>query len=160
MPSACWGAEWLLQEAHAFRKTTALMKTTAWKDLKHKVSPERREELKKEALAELDRMGFAALRKARKQTQVELAEKLGIDQAGVSAIEHRSDLLVSTLTKYVRALGGDIEIRAVFPEASFNLEPSMSGDVPVRKSELAGRRRVVAQKPAAGRGRRAVAVGG
>jgi len=136
------------------------MKTTAWEDLKHKVSPERREELKKEALAELDRMGFAALRKARKQTQVELAEKLGIDQAGVSAIENRSDLLVSTLTKYVRALGGDIEIRAVFPEASFNLEPSIRGDVPMRKSEAAGKRRAVAQKPVAARRGKAVAVGG
>ena len=92
------------------------MKTTAWRDLNHKVSAERREELKREAVAELDRMGFAALRKARNQTQVELAEKLGIDQAGVSAIENRSDLLVGTLAKYVRALGGDVEIRAVFPD--------------------------------------------
>jgi transcriptional regulator with XRE-family HTH domain len=98
------------------------MNTTAWRDLHHKVSPERREKLKQDAVAELDRMGFAALRKARKQTQVELAEKLGIDQAGVSAIENRTDLLVGTLTKYVRALGGDVEIRAVFPEASFRIE--------------------------------------
>ncbi len=109
------------------------MKTTAWRDLNHKVSPERREELKREAVAELDRMGFAALRKARKQTQVELAEKLGIDQAGVSAIENRSDLLVGTLAKYVRALGGDVEIRAVFPEASFRLEPLVLGGLPARR---------------------------
>ena len=98
------------------------MQTLKWKDLKHKVSPEEREKIKSEAVAELDQMGFAALRKARQQTQVELAEKLGIDQASVSALENRSDLLLSTLTKYVRALGGDIEIRAVFPEATFNLE--------------------------------------
>lgn len=37
------------------------MKTTAWNNLNHKVSPERREELKREAVAELNRMGFAAL---------------------------------------------------------------------------------------------------
>ena len=125
-----------------------------------KVSPERREQLKHEAVAELDRMGFAALRKARQQTQVELAEKLGIDQAGVSAIENRSDLLLSTLTKYVRALGGDVEIRAVFPEASFNLEPLIGGDVPIRKNEVAGKRKVVAQKPVVARRRMAVSVGG
>jgi transcriptional regulator with XRE-family HTH domain len=99
------------------------MKTIAWKDLKHKSSPERLAEIDRKALAELDRIGFAALRKARQQTQVELGEKLGIDQASVSAIENRSDLLLSTLAKYVRALGGDVEIRAVFPEATFNLEP-------------------------------------
>ncbi len=132
------------------------MKTTAWNDLNHKVSPERREQLKREAISELDRMGFAALRKARNQTQVELAEKLGIDQAGVSAMENRSDLLVSTLAKYVRALGGDVEIRAVFPEASFNLEPLISGDVPVqRPAEVAGKRRVSSQKAALQRRHRA-----
>lgn len=105
------------------------MKTTAWNDLNHKVSPKRRDQLKREAVAELDRMGFASLRKARQQTQVELASKLGIDQASVSAIESRSDLLLSTLTKYVRALGGDVEIRAVFPEATFNLEPLLGGEI-------------------------------
>ena len=52
------------------------MKTTAWNDLNHKVPMERREQLKREAVAELDRMGFASLRKARQQTQVELADKL------------------------------------------------------------------------------------
>jgi transcriptional regulator with XRE-family HTH domain len=134
------------------------MKTTAWRDLNHKVSPERREELKREAVAELDRMGFAALRKARNQTQVELAEKLGIDQAGVSAIENRADLLVGTLAKYVRALGGDVEIRAVFPEASFRLEPLVLGEVPLRRVEtVVSKRRVAPGKVTAPR-RRSVAV--
>jgi hypothetical protein len=41
------------------------VKTTAWNDLNHKVSPKRREQLKREAVAELDRMSFASLRKAR-----------------------------------------------------------------------------------------------
>jgi hypothetical protein len=56
------------------------MKTLAWKDLKHKASPEERERIKREAIDEFDRMGFASLRKARQQTQVELADKLGIDR--------------------------------------------------------------------------------
>jgi hypothetical protein len=56
------------------------VKTIAWNDLNHKVPMERREQLKREAVAELDRMGFASLRKARQQTQVELADKLGIDR--------------------------------------------------------------------------------
>jgi len=108
------------------------MKTTPWKDLNHKSSPARREQIKREALEELDRMGFAALRKARNQTQVELAEKLGINQASVSAIESNTDLLLSTLAKYVRALGGDVEIHAVFPEATFNLEPILGQTERVR----------------------------
>ena len=76
------------------------MKTLAWKDLKHKASPEERERIKREAIDEFDRMGFASLRKARQQTQAELADKLGIDQASVSAIENRSNLLLSTLAKW------------------------------------------------------------
>ena len=110
------------------------MKTTAWKDLKHKSSPERREQIKREALAQDDRLGFAALRKARQQTHAELAEKLGIDQAEVAAIENESDLLLGTLAKHVRALGGDVEMRAVFPEASFNLEPLLVTELPMASS--------------------------
>jgi len=119
------------------------MKTTRWKDLKHKNPPEVREQIKREALAELDRMGFAALRKAREMTQVELAEVLGIDQASVSAIENRTDLHLSTLAKYIRALGGDIEIRAVFPEATFNLEP-----LPPALPKPSGKKKKVASRQA------------
>jgi DNA-binding XRE family transcriptional regulator len=124
------------------------MKTIAWKDLNHKVTPERRAEIKQEALEEYDRMGFAAIRKARQQTQVELAKKLGVDQASVSAIESRTDLLLSTMTKYIRALGGDIEIRAVFPEATFNLETLFHSE-PVKKSAqpTSKRRAPIGQKP-------------
>jgi transcriptional regulator with XRE-family HTH domain len=99
-------------------------------------------------MAELDRMGFAALRKARQQTQVELAEKLGIDQASVSAIENRSDLLLSTLAKYVRALGGDVEIRAVFPEATFNLEPLLAGGTVMNPTKSTAGRRGIARAKA------------
>ena len=134
------------------------MKTTAWNDLNHKVPLEHREQLKREAVAELDRMGFASLRKARQQTQVELADKLGIDQASVSAIENRSDLLLSTLAKYVRALGGDVEIRAVFPEATFNLEPLLTGEIAMPASASNSSRHPSGSRKSLGGRRRAAAV--
>jgi transcriptional regulator with XRE-family HTH domain len=123
------------------------MKTLAWKDLKHKASPQQREIIKREAIADFDRMGFASLRKARRQTQKELAQTLGIDQASISALENRSDLLLSTLAKYVRALGGDVEIRAVFPEATFNLEPLVVANAPKLSSNGTSKRRSIAPKP-------------
>ncbi len=49
-------------------------------------------------------------------TQVELGAALGVVQGEVSKIEHRSDLYLSTLVEYVEALGGRLEIRAVFPD--------------------------------------------
>jgi transcriptional regulator with XRE-family HTH domain len=107
-----------------------------WSELRHKNSPEELERIGREALEEYDRMGFAAVRKAREQTQVELAERLGINQASVSAIENNSDLLLSTLAKYVRALGGELQLQAVFPEATFNLAPpemAMLAAAPARR---------------------------
>jgi transcriptional regulator with XRE-family HTH domain len=134
------------------------MKTTRWDDLKHKNTPERMAEIKQEALAEYDRVGYAALRKAREQTQVELAEKLGITQASVSAIENNSDLLLSTLAKYIRALGGEIEIRAVFPEATFNLEPLPPNDATLLASTRS-KRKVAAPTEETPRRTKAAAVG-
>jgi DNA-binding XRE family transcriptional regulator len=99
------------------------MKTTKWSDLKHKGTAAMHAKVDADAVAELERVGFAALRKARNQTQVELAAKLGLPQASISDMENRSDLLLSTLAKYLRAMGGELQIRAVFPEASFDLEP-------------------------------------
>jgi transcriptional regulator with XRE-family HTH domain len=95
---------------------------TKWNDLKHKSSPEVRARLQREAHAELDRIGFHKLRQARQQTQVAIAERLNIAQASVSRMERQSDFLLSTLREYVGALGGQLELRVVFPDADFVIE--------------------------------------
>ncbi len=56
------------------------------------------------------------LRQARKLTQVRLAKTLGITQDGVSRLEKRSDLLLSTLRKSVEAMGGNLSLVAEFPD--------------------------------------------
>lgn len=61
-------------------------------------------------------MALDALRDRRRLTQVQMAHLLKISQGAVSKVERRSDMFVSTLRNYVRAIGGDLEIRAVFPE--------------------------------------------
>lgn len=53
------------------------------------------------------------LRKAAGQTQTEVAQKLGIKQHAVSQLESRADLYLSTLNKYVGALGHRLEIALV-----------------------------------------------
>jgi transcriptional regulator with XRE-family HTH domain len=55
------------------------------------------------------------LRKAKKLTQVQLAESLGVQQATVAKYERQSDLLLSTLTSYVRAMGGELKLMVEFP---------------------------------------------
>jgi transcriptional regulator with XRE-family HTH domain len=61
-------------------------------------------------------MPLDALRDAKQLTQVQMAQLLKISQGAVSKVERRKDMFVSTLRNYVRAIGGDLEIRAVFPE--------------------------------------------
>lgn len=63
-------------------------------------------------------MPLEALRDARRLTQVQLAQLLRISQGAVSKAERRNDMFVSTLRDYVRAIGGSLEIRAVFPEGT------------------------------------------
>jgi transcriptional regulator with XRE-family HTH domain len=120
---------------------------TNWNNLKHKSSPEVRARLKREAHDELERIGFGKLRQARQQTQVAIAERLKIPQSAVSRMEKRSDLLLSTLREYVGALGGKLELRAVFPDADFELETLETVETRSTKKRPAR----VAAKSAAGR---------
>lgn len=105
---------------------------TKWNDLKHKSSPGVRANLKREAHAELERIGFDKLRRARHQTQVAVAEKLKIAQGAVSRMEKQSDFLLSTLREYVGALGGQLEMRAKFPDGDFVID-SFGDDKPEKK---------------------------
>ena len=81
------------------------------------LDPERRRRIEDRA-AELiaEEMTLRELRKARKLTQVRLARELGISQDGVSRIEQRTDLLLSTLRRTVEAMGGSLSLIATFPD--------------------------------------------
>ncbi len=81
------------------------------------LDPERRRRVEDRA-AELiaGEMTLRELRKARRLTQVSLARELGITQDGVSRLERRSDLLLSTLRKAIEAMGGSLSLIARFPD--------------------------------------------
>lgn len=63
----------------------------------------------------LEELSLAALRDACHRSQVEIAERLGIQQPAVSKIERQTDMYLSTLSNYIRAVGGTLEIVARFP---------------------------------------------
>jgi DNA-binding XRE family transcriptional regulator len=50
-------------------------------------------------------------------TQVDLAQKLGIKQSAISRFEQRNEVKLGTLSAAIKALGGQLEIRAHFPDA-------------------------------------------
>jgi transcriptional regulator with XRE-family HTH domain len=63
-----------------------------------------------------EEMTLQELRQARKLTQVRMAKALRISQDGVSRLERRTDLLLSTLRKSVEAMGGSLSLVAEFPD--------------------------------------------
>jgi|SRR5260370_938619 len=63
-----------------------------------------------------EEMTLQELRRARKITQQKIAKSLNIGQEGVSKIERRSDLLISTLRRTVEAMGGSVSLVAEFPD--------------------------------------------
>jgi transcriptional regulator with XRE-family HTH domain len=67
-------------------------------------------------------MALDGLRVARQKTQEQLAETLNVDQAAISKLERRTDVYVSTLRRYIEAMGGRLEMRAVFPEGEVRIE--------------------------------------
>src|SRR3989449_10771896 len=65
---------------------------------------------------ELQRMALEELRCAKQLTQVDLAEMLDVPQSSISRIEQRADMYLSTLRNYIHAIGGVLQIQAVFPD--------------------------------------------
>jgi DNA-directed RNA polymerase specialized sigma subunit len=63
-----------------------------------------------------EEMSLRDLRRARERTQARVAKELGINQENVSRLEKRTDLLISTLSSYVEAMGGELHLVAEFPD--------------------------------------------
>jgi transcriptional regulator with XRE-family HTH domain len=93
--------------------------TTNLERIREKLSPARRKKVEARAAQLIaEELTLQELRRARKLTQVRMAKKLGISQDGISKLEKRSDLLLSTLRKTVEAMGGSLSLVAEFPDRS------------------------------------------
>lgn len=87
-----------------------------YSELQAKMSPTAREASDREFRRLIEEMPLQKLRNARQFTQEGLAKALDVNQSEISKIEKRTDMYVSTLASYVQAMGGKLEIRAVFPD--------------------------------------------
>jgi DNA-binding XRE family transcriptional regulator len=101
-------------------------KTKSFDILRRKVraDPERARRVAEHKRAILDALALAEAREQRNVTQKEIAEMLGVTQANVSRIEREEDVYLSTLRRYVEALGGRLEVSAVFPDTTVSLSRS------------------------------------
>lgn len=99
------------------------MKIHKWADIKRKHFTEAEiEEIRQGAQAELLEMDLRMLRRFVGKTQVQVAKSVKISQAELSRTEAREDHRLSTLRRYVEALGGKIEVVAHFGDTSIRLK--------------------------------------
>jgi transcriptional regulator with XRE-family HTH domain len=87
-----------------------------FKELRAKMSAEAQQRSRDKARRMAAAMALDELRAALELTQEQLAAVLEIRQAAVSKLERRTDMYVSTLRRFINAMGGRLEIRAVFPD--------------------------------------------
>jgi len=66
-------------------------------------------------------MRLAELRRKRGISQTQIAEALAVTQPNISRIEQEDDVYLSTLARYVAALGGHLEVLAVFPDETVTI---------------------------------------
>ncbi len=93
----------------------------SFKKLEEKMSPASRARAEAKAEKLLEEMPLYELRNARQLTQEKLAKELHVNQSAVSKLERRADMYVSTLREFVRAMGGELEITARFPEGTVRI---------------------------------------
>jgi DNA-binding transcriptional regulator YiaG len=90
------------------------MKAHLWKEIKEKkFTSDQIQQIDDAVEQELLEMDLRALREAVGLTQEELAQRVAITQSQLSKLERREDHRLSTLRRYVTALGGELEIVAV-----------------------------------------------
>ena len=97
------------------------MKVHRFSSLKHKMSRERQDRIRREAKEELLQMDLRGLRELLGKTQEEIAALIERSQSQVSETERRQDVRLSTLRSYVEALGGELELIATFGDKRIKL---------------------------------------
>jgi len=95
---------------------------TKWRDIRKTLSPEAEERIRQSMAEAPGIMTLYQLREARNLTQVSLAKVLQVNQGAVSRMEKRTDLYVSTLRNFIQAMGGQLQVKAVFPEGEVQIE--------------------------------------
>ena len=89
--------------------------------LRAKMSPESRAQADEQTRQLMQEMPLQELRQARKMSQEQIARTLHTKQSNVSRIEKRTDMYISTLRSVIKAMGGDLEVVARFPDGDIRI---------------------------------------
>jgi transcriptional regulator with XRE-family HTH domain len=117
------------------------MPLTNLERIRKELSPSRRKKIAARARVLIaEEKSLRELREAQKLTQASMAKALGIGQDGVSRIEKRSDLLLTTLRSYIEAMGGHLHLIVEFPDR----EPVALASVATMEPKTSRRQRATA----------------
>ena len=98
------------------------MKVRKWSTLRDAtLTPTQKERVNKRVEKEILDLNLRAVRELLGKTQVQLAKKARMSQADLSKAERRSDHLLSTLRRYVEALGGELDVIARFGDKQIRI---------------------------------------
>jgi transcriptional regulator with XRE-family HTH domain len=75
------------------------------------------------------RLRLAVLREQLGKSQIELAELLGTSQPDVTQLERSEDLQLSSISKYIHALGGQLQVNAVVGNTTYRLTDDLGESV-------------------------------
>ena len=90
--------------------------TVTLEEILNQMPEERRTRIFKRADEIRQEINLREMRRLRKITQTRLSKKLRIGQEGISRIERRADLYLSTLRNYVEGVGGKLSLVVEFPD--------------------------------------------
>ncbi len=104
--------------------------------LEKRMTPEQIEHSDAKAQRMIKQIRLQELRQARSSTQQTIARIMHVPQSAVSKIESRTDAYISTIRRYLRAMGGDLKIIARFPDGH-NYEIMQFNEIGDPERELA-----------------------
>jgi len=93
-----------------------------FRQLQAKMSRKARRRSEAKANRMIREMALDELRVARQLTQEQLAAQLKVRQPAIAKLERRADMYLSTLRSVIKAMGGELDVRAVFPDGSVRIK--------------------------------------
>ncbi len=91
-------------------------------ELRAKMSADSLDRSDVKAQAMLEEMPLNELRQARGLSQKMLVDVLHVQQTSIAKLEKRTDIYISTLRSHIKAIGGELEVVAKFPDGSFDIK--------------------------------------
>ena len=120
----------------------------SWEEVRAQLPQHVRDKIDAKFKVTMARLRLGDIREAVGKTQVEIATELRLGQGSVSKIERAADMYLSTLRRYIEALGGELVVSARFPEGTIVPIDSLSSVPKKKRARTAAKKKPVSDKSA------------